>query len=361
MSEAGTDTAAPAATAAAPAPADRLAVQRFDGVSARPQPAELSIDGDALCVTEPDGTTTRTPLRTVQWPERQRHGARVIHLPDGAALHCAEAGTYDAWAKRQGLHESWVVKAQQSWRSTFVGTIVLIALCGALYVWGLPLGARALLAFVPPTVDRQLGDMAMQSIRDEGWVKPSELPAEQQQRLRAAWSKAEAQGRLQGPPIDLYFHKSRLGPNAFALPGGHVVLTDEMVALVGGREDILIGVLAHEAGHVHRRHGMRMLAQTTLLGSITSVAFGDFSGLLATAPAVLGHLGYSRDFEREADDEAIALLTATGISPAVMAEMFERLAEHQENEGMPQLPIALGSHPPGAERIARFRETAGAR
>ena len=85
------------------------------------------------------------------------------------------------------------------------------------------------------------------------------------------------------------------------------------------------------------------------------------AGDLAAAPALLGHLAYSRDFEREADSDAIALLQANGIPPAVMAKMFERLRAHQRKEGMPDLPIALGSHPPDDERIARFRDAAAVR
>ncbi|CAN7263613.1 M48 family metallopeptidase [Rhizobacter sp. LjRoot28] len=338
--------------------AEAIAAQYFDGVSAQPSSADVRVMGDELCAWIDGGRTLRMPLRDVQWPERQRHGARVVHLPDGGALHFGDPLAFDHWSRRSRVGESWVVKAQQSWRWTAAGALALVLLCGGLYAWGLPVGARAALAFVPTSVDAELGEMAMRSIRDEGWLKPSELPAARQQQLRAAWTRAAANAPAGTAPIVLHFHKSKMGPNAFALPGGHVVLTDEMVDLVGGDEQIIIGVLAHEASHVSRRHGMRMLAQTTLLGSVTAIAFGDFSGVLATAPAMLGHLGYSRDFEREADTDAIALLQANAISPAVMATMFERLKAHQKEEGVPELPIALGSHPPDDERIARFREAA---
>lgn len=340
-------------------PPERLAAQYFDGVSARAHPVEVWIEGDQLCLLiTAEGAPRQMPLAGVRWPERQRHGARMVHLPGGVALHCADVASFDAWARHAGLHESWVVKAQQSWRLTAMGALALPLLCSALYHWGLPWGARWVLAAVPARIDRELGDLALRSIAEAGWTRPSALPLDQQQRLRAAWWRAVAQAGPSGAPIELHFHKSRLGPNAFALPGGHVVLTDEMVALVDGREDVLIGVLAHEAGHVRHRHGMRMLAQTTLLGTMTSLLFGDFSGLLAATPAMLGHLAYSRDFEREADENAIALLEANGVSPAVMATMFERLRAHPRKAGLPRLPIALGSHPPDDERIARFREAA---
>ena len=340
---------------------DPLPVECFDGVPARPRAAALTVADQALCIDLPGEPLRRVPLRDVRWPERQRHGARVVHLRDGTALHCADAGRFDAWFRRQPLNESWVVKAQQSWRATVVATLVLLAVCGAVYQWGLPWVARASLALVPLQVDRELGDVALQSIRGEDWLAPSELPAAQQQRLRAAWAAVDARAGAHRTPIQLHFHKSRLGPNAFALPGGHVVLTDEIVQLLDGHDDVLVGVVAHEAGHVHHRHGMRMLAQATLLGTLTSVAFGDFSGLLATAPALLGQLGYSRDLEREADGHAIAVLQANGVSPAVMVTLFERLQARQRHERQPRLPIALGSHPADAERIARFRAAAGGR
>jgi len=335
---------------------DRLAARYFDGESARPRDAAIWVDGDQLRIDAGDGAPDQVPMRHVQWPERQRHGARQAHLRDGGALHFDDPLAFDTWARRNGLGESWVVKAQQSWRWTAWATLALLVLCGALYAWGLPWGTRAALAFVPDTFDKELGELVMRSVQAEGWLQPSELPPEQQRRLRAAWSRAAAKAGPSVARIDLHFNKSRIGPNAFALPGGHVVLTDEMVELVDGNEDMVVGVLAHEAAHVQHRHGMRMLVQATLLGTVTSIAFGDFSSLFAAAPALLGHLAYSRDHEREADAEAIALLQANGIPPSAMATMFERLRDQQREAGVPSPPIALGSHPPDAERIARFRD-----
>ena len=92
-----------------------------------------------------------------------------------------------------------------------------------------------------------------------------------------------------------------------------------------------------------------------------SLMWGDFSSVLAAAPALLGQSAYSRDFEREADDDLIALLRANGISPAVMAVLFERLAEHRQAQREAtgfDLGIALASQPADEQRIQRFREAA---
>jgi predicted Zn-dependent protease len=335
-----------------------IACDYFDGRSARPRPVQVQLEAGWLVIHGELGAT-RVQLRDVQWPERRRHGPRVTHLSGGGSLHCADAPGWDEWLRSSGGRESWVVKAQQSWRATLAAALALVLLCAALYVWGLPLAARGAVAFVPPEADAQVGQTVLRQLQEKGLLQTSAMPPERQRHLAASLQAALAKAHpgVALPAITLHVHKSKLGPNAFALPGGEVVLTDELVKLLDDREELLLGVLAHEAGHVLLRHGMRTVVQTALLGSITALAFGDFSTVLAGAPALLGHMAYSRDFEREADGEAIAVLRANGLSPALMATVFERLHAEHAQHGV-DLGIALASHPADAERIARFRAAA---
>ena len=71
--------------------------------------------------------------------------------------------------------------------------------------------------------------------------------------------------------------------------------------LLKGADDAVLGVLAHEHGHVKRQHGLHAVVRFGLVSAATSVALGDFSAVLAGVPALLAHMGYSRDAEREAD------------------------------------------------------------
>ncbi|HEY1393557.1 MAG TPA: M48 family metallopeptidase [Methylibium sp.] len=338
----------------------------FDGLTAAPRRVRLRIAGPRLLI-EGDGISLAVAVSQVQWPERQRHGARIAHLAGGGSLQACDAASWDAWLRAAGRSDSLAVRLQQSWRGSLLAAALLLALVLAGYRWGLPLAARGVLAWVPASVDRQVGDAALASI-DGRWLMASTLPPEQRQRIAAEFERAVALAYPPGgrPAYELQFRKSKLGPNAFALPGGTIVLTDEMVRLLDQREEVLMGVLGHELGHVRRRHSMRLFVQATLLGAVSSAAFGDFSGLLAGAPALLGHLDYSRDFEREADDEAIAVLRANGQSPALMVELFEALerqrkakADKDGGEGLAQrLGIALSTHPADAERMQRFRDAA---
>jgi len=365
-------------TAAGPNP-PALSADYFDGVSARARRVELRLHGRVLHI-DADGLALRWPLAELRWPERTRHGARVAHFRDGGSVQALDAQAWDRWARASGIGESSIVRAQQNWRGTLVAGMLLMLLVAAGYRWGVPWLARATLAALPASADRAIGAAVLRSF-DGALLQPSTVASARQQQLRAAFAQAVAQAdpALGRPPYELRFYaspkhgsgadaRSHLGPNAFALPGGTIVVTDEMLQLLQGRDDVLIGVLGHELGHVRRRHGMRLLVQATLIGTAASIAWGDFSSVLAAAPALLGQSAYSRDFEREADDDAITLLRANGQSPAVMTELFERLAAQRPTAGRTDqkdsagadfdLGIALASHPADAERMRRFRDAA---
>jgi len=111
---------------------------------------------------------------------------------------------------------------------------------------------------------------------------------------------------------------------------------------------------------------MHALVRLSMLSAVTTVALGDFSAVLAGVPALLGHLGYARDAEREADTDAAHVLHASGRRPEAMVTLFERLAQAGADDasgdaadsagGRPRrLPIAFASHPADAERVLFFR------
>lgn len=336
---------------------DELAAEYFDGLSARARAVRLRRDGVQLLIRG-EGVDVRVPLARVRWPERTRHGQRVAELPDGASLHCADAAAWDAFALACGRGDGVVVRAQQSWRAVLASLVGLVVVVVGLYAWGIPYAAAAALVLIPESADRAVGEVAMRSL-DEQLMKPSALPLAVQKRLREAFAKAlAAQPDGSVPAHRIEFRKSRIGPNAFALPGGTIVMTDELVTLVDGDAAVVTGVLGHELGHVRHRDGMRMLLQASAVGVLASAVVGDFSSLLAAVPVVLGQSAYSRDAERRADAEAVRLLRDAGLSPAVMVGFFEKMAK--EN-GDHTLGIAISSHPADAERIQFFRDAAAPR
>ncbi|MFP4348984.1 MAG: M48 family metallopeptidase [Thermodesulfobacteriota bacterium] len=151
--------------------------------------------------------------------------------------------------------------------------------------------------------------------------------------------------------------------NAFALPGGIIVLNSGLILSATGPDQVA-GVLAHEAAHVTLRHGLRQIIGAVGLFALVQALFGDATGLMAVLidnSALLLTRKYSRDYEREADETGWDYLTAAGIDPRGMISFFEHLIE--ETRTGENLPAGLGdalnflsTHPATPERIDRLRE-----
>lgn len=341
-----------------------LATLWFDGRSPRGRPVRLRIDGDEL-VLEPldeaaDGSPRRYPMRRVRWPERRTHGQRQTELPDDSLIQHADAPEWDAWWAAHGLRESWVVGWQQSWRATAWAVIGAIAVLLASWFWGVPVASQFVAQRLPLALDERLGTDSLAQL-DRGLLKPTRLDEARRQAIERRWRAFVDSAHPEGdaPTWRLAFrHAPDLGPNALALPGGQIIVTDELVELLHDRPDALTGVLAHELGHVRHRDGLDMLVRASLLSAIVGVVFGDASTFIATVPATLLTQSYSRDVERRADAYAAERLHRAGLSPAVMVTLFERLAAVRQKEGERGgvLPIALASHPADEDRIRYFRE-----
>lgn len=341
------------------APRGTLASEYFDGLSPTAHAVRLRIDGPDL-VIEGAGFTRRVPHRRVQWPERQRHGTRLAYLPQQGLVSHADGPSWDAWTQAHGLREPWVVRWMQSWRGVAVALAVVVATGMGLWHWGVPWAGRAVVAALPVAADQVVGEQALAQF-DHG-LAPSRLSAERQAAIRQALAEAveHTYPADHRPAYTLHFRAAatlKIGPNAFALPGGHIVLTDELAELLADAPDVLTGVLAHELGHVRHRHGMRTAVQAGLLAGVAGLVIGDFSSVLASLPALLGQAAYARDFEREADREAIAVLRALHLKPSRMVLFFERIeAWRKGRDGAYTLPIALASHPADEERKRLFTE-----
>ncbi|MDM0075130.1 M48 family metallopeptidase [Variovorax sp. J2P1-59] len=347
-----------------------LDVRYFDGCSSKPHAASLRVQDDVLTVAPRPGETfppLTVSLAQVRWPERTRHGSRIAQLPQGASVQALDTSTWDAWVTQFGRSDSWVVRAQQSWRGAAIAFVLLVCAIAAMYQWGLPSVARGVTAMVPERIDALIGAQVLESL-DQSLLQPSALAPADQERIRKAFAQmVQTAHAVDAPAWTLEFRRSReqgqrLGPNALALPGGTIVLTDELVALLPGNDDAVLGVLAHEFGHVRQRHAMRQLVQVSAIGFAASVAIGDYGTLISTAPVVLASLGYSRDAEREADAESVRLMRAAGIPPRAMVAFFEAIERWRDtaqkgSQGDDNIiGLAFSSHPATTERIAYFRD-----
>ena len=139
--------------------------------------------------------------------------------------------------------------------------------------------------------------------------------------------------------------------NAAALPGGHIVLFKGAITETKDADE-LAGIVAHEIAHVRRRHVTEALIRELGIGALIRLFAGNIG---ANAQSIVA-LSYTREHEREADADAIAMLRRAGISPRPTGDLFGRLAkEHGAGEFDAEF---LNSHPLTADRAKRFAAAA---
>lgn len=143
-------------------------------------------------------------------------------------------------------------------------------------------------------------------------------------------------------------------PNALALPGGTIVVTDTLLRRAG-TADAFAGVLAHEIGHVHHRHGLRAVLRDGGLLLTLSLVTGDAGGIVAAGGRALLGAAYSRDAEREADAFSVDALAAAGGDPRALGPFLRSLGDAGEPSGLTSL---LSTHPLTADREAAIEARA---
>jgi len=151
-----------------------------------------------------------------------------------------------------------------------------------------------------------------------------------------------------GSPYPYEFHIVRdESINAFAMPGGFVVVHTGLLASADSAEE-LAGVVAHEVQHVERRHGLRGLVHAAGWRVVLSLILGDTGGSIAGSWVQnLGDLRFSRSQETDADLEGVKALVRADIDPKGMVTFFAKLAKDPSN-----LPALLSSHPSSEDRLA---------
>jgi len=160
-------------------------------------------------------------------------------------------------------------------------------------------------------------------------------------------------------PLDIKVFNHEM-PNAFAVPGGHIVLFDGLIQDADSPEEVA-AVLGHEMGHVINRDPTRLTLRSAGSVGILGMVFGDFAGgavALVIAEQLIA-ANYSQDAEANADIFAHKLMADAKLPSAPMADFFDRLNE-EYGDG-PELLSHLASHPDlrGRAKAANEADTIG--
>lgn len=333
----------------------------FDGGSSECRPADVVLDGEQVLIRL-DDRELRYPRSRVTLTPAVGSISRSLRLPDGGTCRLHDPALARHFEEQPGgagfsgfLHRLEIRPAG------VLGALLLcVLLVGGFMLYGIPwLAKRAALA-LPPLMEQRL-DRESLELLDRHLLRPSTLPQERRHAVTRLFRQVSS-GFPPGLPYRVEFRNGGpLGANALALPGGTVLLTDQLVELADSDQG-LQGVMAHELTHVINRHALRSLLQSSAAALVMASVTGDITAITAiaaTLPAMLADARYSRAFEREADDGAVAWLRSRGLTTTPYAELLARLEAQRavRNNGQGRAEPGrsyLATHPDTAERIRRI-------
>jgi len=224
-----------------------------------------------------------------------------------------------------------------------------------LIFYAVPEMARQVANQIPPLMEKSLGGELLETL-DRIVFEESSLTEDRQAHLSSKFLKTiEVMDSTQEYQI-LFRSSPKMGANALALPSGIIIFTDEIVELAKS-DDALIGVLAHEVGHIEQHHSIRHVLQDSVVALLLVTITGDISSISsigAALPTLMVQLKFSREFEAEADDFAIRYLIKNNISTEPLLELLKSLdAEYGDEDSTGS--NYFSSHPATIERIKKLK------
>ena len=337
-----------------PSDGTRFAGVHSDGRFATASPVSVRFTGGGLELRSDREMGSRT------WPYDRLQGSVPLRadtpdvllslLPDGAETLFVADPSFSGLLLARAPALSC---ARQRWQGLKPGLAVLAAVLLIVSgVWLLDLHPAQTIARVMPQKTRAaLGGAAVTSMTKDR--KVCETPASKAalgrltQRLTAAASDKPLGVRVVLLDWSLV--------NAFAVPGGQIILTRGLVQRAGASDEVA-GVLAHELGHTLELHPEAGIIRVVGLSAALQLALAGSQGTISNIGLILTQLRYTRIAERA---RHLDLEGDPPIAPVPREDFFERLESNKPGEeagkSASELEMILRTHPPTAERIAMVR------
>lgn len=334
----------------------------LDGRNATRHPITIQLTATALHILKTDGNTIHWPYGEIVQTQGAYEGEQVRLEYGGPLLQTVivDDSEFLTAMQQAGAQKATHLHNPQQrplrLRLTILAGIALLGVTAGFYAWGIPGLAQFLAPHIPVSWEEQLGASVLEQLA------PPSGRCLDEPRLLALESIVT---RLSRTTPDSPYHirltvLDRPAINAFALPGGHVVMFRGLLEATETPEQ-LAAVLAHEFQHIYKQHSTRAMIEQVSTSLLIAAISGDFTGGLAygiEGARVLGMLRYSRLHEDEADREGLRLLQAVGIDPAEMIA-FYRIMEAQDPHDVAASSY-LSTHPNTNDRIERLIALAGA-
>jgi len=320
----------------------------YDGLESTAHPAEVQLEAGNLII-EADGQVL-TWSATDLFVDVHADQARLSRRGSDARLVLPASDWQRLSAGRASLRRN----SAAGGRGLVIGLMVAAAATALVVFVGMPMASGPLARATPLTYESQMGESYNAQI---SVIFPRCAGEEGQDVLQRLADRLSAQS---GSPFPIQARVVRAPMiNAFALPGGHILITGDLIDAAESPDEVA-GVLAHEIAHVERRHVMQSVWRSLGAGMLLDLVVGGGTGAGQQAVLLAGQaseLSFGRQAEAEADEIGRVLLHRQGLSSRGMGDFFVRMAEEEIDapDQVDEVSEWWMTHPNTERRIAAAR------
>jgi Zn-dependent protease with chaperone function len=282
---------------------------------------KISVLGYEVTV-EVASETLRYQIKDISVSDRLGKIPRKVRLPDDGLVKIEDHPDIDAAFDTHELN-TWIHWLESHMHAVIFSVVALVAFSLFFYFVFLPQSAKYIASVTPQFVKEKIDQSLIHSLETMTVIDKGRQPLEDYENYRAFVKQHQSRY----PNLHLKFDvvdDPTLGPNAFALAGGTIMVTKQLMDLVK-EPDMVDAIMLHEIGHIEHNHLLQGLIQRVGLSLFLFMIIGadDISAL----PLIVMSNAYSRDLEREADFFAANAMLAEGRDPALLAEALTRITE----------------------------------
>jgi beta-barrel assembly-enhancing protease len=340
-------------------------IQYLDGHSSRTQKATLWLREDAWEI-HTNGTDFDAP-QVIRWEMSKIHRnettSKVNTFKYGEfpyqTIECRDEGFQKTimavYPEYKLFNQGYLWFFSQGMAGVVGLSAALLGFLALAYFWILPNLSEALADKMPRQYELKLGESL-----SEGVMKGLDIDQDRSLALQDFSTYIDFQTDY---PLDFKVVRSE-DINAFAMPGGKIVVFDALLDKIKTPEE-LAGLLAHEATHVKKRHSLKGLARNLSGYLFISILFGDLSGLTAVLienANSMYSLTYTRSLEHEADEMALQTLAHNHLDQQGLVSLMKTLGEAAPDLDSVGIDLKkfqfLSTHPLTEDRLAFAKKTA---
>jgi predicted Zn-dependent protease len=277
-------------------------------------------------------------------PTKQGNTLVLNYAPKKHRVELSDASEIEAlWRKYPFLkdHKKWESKKALV-NSFVIGAVITIGTIALGYFFLLPWLGGVIASKIPMEYEVKLGE----SLYEQS-ISEYEVLKDKSAYLNEFVKHIDFSTKY---PIQVTVVKSDQ-INAFALPGGHVVVFSGLLDKMENYSE-LVALLSHEVSHIHYQHSLKSIAREFSGQLFLFMLFGSDSFIIDATHQLTG-LSYSRSLEQEADEKGFEVMKKNQVDANGMLMLFERLQTTEEGVSVPQL---LSTHPLTDERIEEAKK-----